>query len=336
MIVSANLTAVILGCAGPQLSADEKQLFQRANPVGFILFARNIETPQQVSALTQALRDTVGWRCPILIDQEGGRVARLAAPQWDEFPPALSMASGPDAQRGFWLRGRLIADQLYGLGINVNCAPVLDIAAPDTHPILQNRCYGHTVGQVVRNARAFASGQAAGGILGVAKHIPGHGRATLDSHLALPTVDVPVPDLIAHDFKPFYACRDLPFGMTAHIRFTAIDPQNPATLSPDVIAAIRSEIKFGGFLMTDDISMKALTMPLKLRVERALQAGCDTILHCNGDFNEMQSMLDYIPYLGVKAIDRLNIALSQSKIPAPVDIMALKEEFLAQKTGGVY
>ena len=328
-MVQTPLSATFLGCAGTQLSQAEIALFQRINPVGFILFGRNIVAPEQVQQLTHALRSAVGWNCPILIDQEGGRVARLAAPHWGVFPPALDMAQCANPERAFWLRGRLIADQLSALGLDVNCAPVLDVASDDTHPILQNRCYGRGADQVIANATAFLQGQCAGGVLGVIKHIPGHGRAVVDSHLDLPVVDADITNLNQTDFRPFRALNHAPFGMTAHILFTGIDGRHPATLSPKIMQVIRHDIGFDGFLMTDDISMKALNMPLQTRVTAALNAGCDAILHCNGDFDEMTALCDIVPPLTVQAQTRLNRALAGRQAPEPVDIAALNRELTA-------
>ena len=201
-----------------------------AQPWGAILFARNIDTPEQVSALTAEWRDCLGRDLPILVDQEGGRVQRLGPPHWRAWPPALvQSAQSRDPVRAMYLRGRLIAAELAALGINVNCAPLADIARADTHAILRNRCYGQTLDQVVALARAMADGLRDGGVLPVLKHMPGHGRATLDSHLALPVVTQDAATLRAQDFAAFAALSDLPLAMSAHIVFSAIDPAQPAT-----------------------------------------------------------------------------------------------------------
>lgn len=282
--------AYIFGCEGLTLSPIEAQFFREANPWGFILFARNVETKEQLKRLTDDLRDAVGWNAPILIDQEGGRVQRMRGPIWREFEPPLDgILSKSYPKRAMWLRGRLIADDLAGVGIDVNCAPTLDVANDLTHPFLRNRCYGTDPVTVADMGRAMVDGMAAGGVAAVMKHIPGHGRGTADSHKNLPRVSANKAALEV-DFAPFKALNNLSMGMSAHIVMEAIDPERPATQSPACIDVIRNEIGFGGLLMTDDLSMQALKGNVFERGHKALEAGCDIVLHCNGDLIEMQSV----------------------------------------------
>jgi beta-N-acetylhexosaminidase len=323
--------ACIFGCLGPRLSTQEAAFFRDANPWGFILFARNIETPDQLRALTAELRETVGRDAPILIDQEGGRVARMRAPHWREWEPALDFvrSAGKQARQAMYLRGRMIAHDLRAVGIDVNCAPMLDIATDDSHAIILNRCYGHDGETVAANGRALANGQLAGGVLPIIKHIPGHGRASLDTHFELPRLDTQLAELQATDFKPFSALSDLPMAMTAHIIYSAIDPENCATLSPAVIKTIRTEIGFDGLLMTDDLSMKALSGSFGERASAALAAGCDMLLHCNGERAEMDLILAHTPDLTGAAATRAAAALAQRHAPDAVD-MAQAAADLAQ------
>ncbi|MBN2905450.1 MAG: glycoside hydrolase family 3 protein [Rhodobacteraceae bacterium] len=324
--------ACLLGCAGPVLSEAERRFFADARPLGFILFARNIQTPDQLRALTGALRATVGFDAPILIDQEGGRVQRLGPPHWRQWDPALDRitALGPEhAPRYMYLRARLIAADLAALGIDTNCAPLADLARPETHPILKNRCYGFTPEAVIAAARATAQGLLEGGVLPVLKHIPGHGRATVDSHLGLPRVTAPRAVLEAEDFAPFRALADLPMAMTAHIVFDAIDAQAPITTSPAGIALIRQDLGFDGLLMSDDISMQALTGSIGARCVASLAAGCDVVLHCNGDLSEMEEVASHSGALSVEAAARAARALALRQPPAPSDGAALTAELEA-------
>lgn len=321
--------AFILGCSGPALTAAERRFFAEANPLGFILFARNCRDPAQLRALTDALRDAVGRAAPILIDQEGGRVQRLTPPHWRAWPPAADQiaAVGPQhAARAMFLRARLIARELNWVGIDVNCAPVADIARPETHEVLKNRCYGTEPGPVVRIARAVAEGLLEGGVLPVLKHIPGHGRATVDSHRALPRVKAPMAALERTDFAPFKALSDLPMGMTAHVVFDALDPERPATTSPEAIAFIRKDLGFDGFLMSDDISMQALSGTIARRCEASLLAGCDAVLHCNGNLAEMEAVAEASGALSERGAARAARALARRRPPVPTDIAALVAE----------
>ena len=264
--------AYIFGCEGLKLSEAERQFFERAQPWGFILFARNIENPEQLRALTAELRGAVGYDAPIFIDQEGGRVARMRPPYWREWLPALDQVqlNPKDALRTLYLRYRLIADELLAVGIDGNCAPLADIASAQTHDILRCRCYGEDVVHVAERAGVVAQALLEGGVLPVVKHIPGHGRGTLDSHKELPRVDAKEKDLIRTDFMAFEPLAGLPMAMSAHIVFEDIDPDWPATQSKIMIDLIRERIGFDGLLMTDDLSMEALDGPLSLRARRAM------------------------------------------------------------------
>lgn len=328
--------ATILGCLGPVLTTDERAFLADADPWGFILFARNVETPDQLRRLTADLRASVGRDAPVLVDQEGGRVQRLRAPHWREFPPPLDqMTALPSDQRAraMWLRGRLIADDLIRVGITVNCAPSLDLAEADTHPFLRNRCYGSDVASVVAAARGMVAGMAAGGVLPVMKHMPGHGRAQIDTHKELPRVDAPLADLMAHDFAPFRACADLPMAMTAHIVFSAIDPDRPATLSPAVVEVIRKQFGYDGLLMSDDLSMQALSGSHYDRAAGVIAAGCDLVLHCNGDRAEGGQVAAAAGPMSAAAHRRAAAALAQRRAPEPADLAALAAEFAALAGG---
>jgi beta-N-acetylhexosaminidase len=319
--------AAILGPSGPDLSPEEAAFFRDADPFGFILFARNVDTPAQLSRLTSDLRASVGRDAPVLVDQEGGRVARLRAPHWREFLPPLDQArvAGGNAARSFWLRGRLIAADLAAVGIDVNCTPCADIAGPATHPFLRNRCLGETAADVASNCRAWADGQMAGGVLPVIKHLPGHGRATVDSHLSLPVAETDADTLRATDFAPFRALADLPMGMTAHVVYPALDA-HPATLSPVIVDLIRRDIGFTGLLMTDDLSMQALSGDVASRAGAAIAAGCDLALHCNGDRTEMAAVVAAAGAMRPAAEARAAAALSRRSLPDSVDIDALVAE----------
>jgi beta-N-acetylhexosaminidase len=324
--------AVIFGCAGLALSPGERAFFRDADPWGFIVFARNLDTPDQIRRLTAGLRDSVGRDAPILIDQEGGRVQRLRPPHWRDWLPALEQveASRSDfAERGMWIRSRLIAAELRDLGIDTNCAPICDVPTPDVHPIILNRCYGRDATRVAAIGRAVADGLLAGGVLPVLKHIPGHGRPVADSHLELPRTDAALADLAAQDFAPFRALADLPLGMTAHVVYDAIDAETAATLSPAAIGLIRQTIGFDGLLMTDDISMKALSDDVAGNSAAALAAGCDLILHCNGDPAEMRAVAAAAGRLTSVATRRSDRALTARRTPDPLDTADLLEELTA-------
>lgn len=327
--------AYIFGCAGLRLTSAERAFFEHAQPWGFILFARNVDTPDQLRALTAELRGAVGQNVPIFIDQEGGRVARMTAPHWREWLPALDQAqlNKADASRAMYLRYRLIADELLSVGIDGNCAPVVDLAFSDTHAVLRNRCLGEDVVRVVERAQAVAQGLLEGGVLPVVKHLPGHGRATMDSHLNLPHVSTSARELRNTDFLAFKGVSNLPLGMTAHVVYDDLDPDAPATQSSHMIQLIRDEIGFGGLLMTDDLSMQALDGPISLRARRARAAGCDLMLHCNGNLDEMAEVVEATGPLSEAAQKRAETALGWRSPPVSVDISALEAEFHSLMTG---
>lgn len=323
--VSHGVGAFIAGCSGLVLTPAERAFFAETRPFGFILFARNIADPGQVRRLTGDLRQAVGRKAPILIDQEGGRVQRLRPPHWRAWAPALDQiaAAGPEmAARSMYLRARLIASELSELGIDVDCAPVADIARPETHEILKNRCYGTDPSAVIDCARATAEGLLAGGVLPVVKHIPGHGRASADSHLHLPRVTTGAPELEASDFAVFRALCDQPMAMTAHVVYDALDPDRPATVSPLAIATIREDIGFTGFLMSDDVSMQALSGSIGDRARASIAAGCDAVLHCNGDMDEMTEVAGACGTLKGAAAERAARALACRRPPEPFDAAA--------------
>lgn len=306
--------ALILGCAGRSLSAEEAAFFRAVRPWGFILFKRNIGTPDEVRALTAALRDTVGRSdAPILIDQEGGRVQRMGPPHWPSYPAGgrFGRLDGRGAALAR-LGARLMAHDLAGVGINVDCAPVLDVPVAGSHDIIGDRAYGATPEAVAEFGRAVAEGLMEGGVLPVMKHIPGHGRAACDSHHGLPVVDATRETLAAQDFRPFRALADLPMAMSAHVVFSALDPERPATQSRIVVEEIvRGAIGFDGLLMTDDLSMHALTGPFRARAEAAFAAGIDVALHCNGERAEMEAVAEAAPILSGAALARAERALAR-------------------------
>jgi len=301
--------AVILGCAGEQLSSAERGFFAAADPVGFILFRRNCRSPDQVRELVAALRGAIGRSdAPILIDQEGGRVARLRPPSWRLYPSAGRLGSLPDpqAEAAVRLGARLIADDLQDLGITVDCLPVLDIPVAGAHSVIGDRAYGTEPGRVTKLARAACHGLLAGGVLPVIKHIPGHGRARLDSHHECPVVETATDELARTDFAPFQALAAMPWAMSAHIVYMAIDPTAPATLSRRVISeGIRGAIGFDGVLVSDDLSMQALGGDIAERAARALSAGCDLALHCNGDRAEMEAIAAAVGPISAGTTERL-------------------------------
>lgn len=324
------MNATILGPAGLRVTEWERDFFRDADPLGFILFARNVDTPDQLRRLTSDLRDVVGRNAQILIDQEGGRVQRMRAPHWREYLPALDqMARARDPMRAQWVRNRLIAAELHDVGIDVNCAPLADLVEDATHPVLRNRLYGGDVDTVVQAARICADAHLAGGVLPVLKHIPGYGRASVDSHKALPTVTAPPAELMARDFAPFIALNDIAMGMTAHIVCADIDPDNPATTSPTMMRVIRDHIGFDGLIMTDDLSMQALSGTVADRAAASIAAGCDIVLHCNGDAGEMRAVVAASGNMTTVAIARADRALQQRKTPDAIDIPALEAELNA-------
>jgi len=327
----AGQGAYIFGCEGPALSRDEAAFFSDANPFGFILFARNVETPDQLAALTSALRDAVGWNAPVLIDQEGGRVQRMSPPHWRQWLPPLDevIAAGPKAVRVMYLRYRLIAEELRAVGVDVNCAPIADVLTETTHPVLRNRCYSDDAVEVMEIAGAVSAGLMAGGVLPVVKHIPGHGRATVDSHLEPPRTDASFDLLARSDFLAFTPFGNLPMGMSCHVIYDALDPENPGTLSSAVQRYVRQKLRFQGLIMTDDISMEALSGTVAERGVRALEAGCDIVLHCNGKMAEMQAISEACGAMSDDSRSRADRALDARRDPDAVDITALEAEFAA-------
>ncbi len=326
------MRACILGCAGPRLSEAERAFFRDARPWGFILFRRNIESPDQVRALTEALRACIGRpNAPILIDQEGGRVQRLGPPHWPAYPPGRAYGQLPQSLRLEMTRlgARLIANDLAAVGINVDCLPVLDVPSAGAHDVIGDRAYAGTADAVASLGRAACEGLLAGGVLPVIKHIPGHGRAHADSHKALPVVEASLAELEAVDFVPFRALVDMPMAMTGHLVYTAIEPTGPATTSPRVIGdIIRGAIGFEGLLMSDDISMKALSGDLTGLSRAALAAGCDLVLHCNGDMAEMQAVVGGVTPLTGKAETRAAVALARiAHAPEPFDATDARARF---------
>ena len=327
--------AAIFGCSGPVLTAREAAFFRDVAPFGFILFRRNVESPDQVKALVAALRETVGRAdAPVMIDQEGGRVQRLGPPHWPVYPPgrvygAVRSDDPLLAQAFARLGARLMADDLHLLGINVDAVPVLDVPQPGAHDVIGDRAYGTTADRIATLGRAAAEGLLAGGVLPIIKHIPGHGRAMADSHLNLPVVEASAEALSEVDFAPFRNLSDMPMAMTAHVIYTAIDPRQPATTSRRVVRqVIREDIGFDGLLMSDDLSMKALSGTFAERTRRSLAAGCDVVLHCNGDMDEMAEIADAARPLSARGRQRAAAALA--RIPRrvePLDAEAARERF---------
>jgi beta-N-acetylhexosaminidase len=326
--------ACILDADELRLRSDEKALFRDVNPFGFILFSRNIDTPDQVRALCGDLREAVGRECPITIDQEGGRVQRLRAPHWREWLPPLEQVqrAGEHAAEAMYLRSRITAHELRAVGVDSNCAPLVDVAVPDTHPFLLNRCYGYEADTVATIGRAVADGHLDGGVLPIVKHIPGHGRARQDSHLELPLVEAELEDLADTDFVPFRALNDLPMAMTAHLVYSHID-KYPATTSDRALEIIREDIGFDGLVMTDDISMKALKGSLSEIAKASLWAGCDVILHCNGTFAERAEVAEAAGEMSDAAQTRADRAIAARKTPDEVDIPALDATLSALMNG---
>lgn len=319
-------TRAIYGCAGTELTAEERAFFAEARPWGFILFARNVADPEQLRALAAALRQTVNDpAAPVLIDQEGGRVARLKPPHWKARPAAARFgalyAASPDAAReAAYLNARLTAAELSALGINVDCVPVLDVPVEGADGVIGDRAFAHEPAIVIDLGRAVIEGMIDGGVLPVMKHIPGHGRAMADSHLALPRVATAADCLSATDFVTFRSLNHCPLAMTAHVVYEAIDPQRPATTSPKVIRdVIRGEIGFDGLLLSDDLSMQALSGSYSARARAALFAGCDLVLHCNGRMEEMREVAAEVKPLEDAALKRAEAARAHLVEPEAFD-----------------
>jgi beta-N-acetylhexosaminidase len=328
--------AMILGASGTRLTEDEKQFFRGAKPWGFILFARNVFEPQQIRDLVAEMRDCAGRTdAPVFIDQEGGRVQRLRPPLAPNYPPGAALGTlyrrnREAGLRAAWLLSRLHAFDLRAVDVTADCLPVLDVPVEGAHDVIGDRAYGKDPETVAALGRAAAEGLLAGGVLPVIKHIPGHGRAFADSHLVLPVVDTPIEELRRHDFPPFHALRDMPMAMTAHVVYRAIDAQNPATTSKKAVSEIiRGEIGFDGLLMSDDVSMKALSGDFAARTDTILAAGCDVILHCNGVMEEMRAVAARTPVLAGSALERAEKALLPLQHRDDTNETAARAEFAA-------
>jgi len=329
--------AFISGAAGPRLDSNERAFFAEEQPWGLILFKRNCIDPAEIADLVAGFREAVGRPdAPVLIDQEGGRVQRLQPPRWPAYPPGrvLGLLGEADEEAGLraaWLQGRLIAADLHALGINIDCLPVLDVIVPGANEAIGNRSFGGDPALVAQLGRAEADGVFAGGVLPVMKHIPGQGRATADSHYSLPVVTADLATLAATDFAPFAALADLPMAMTGHVVYSAIDPDHPATTSSVVIRdIIRGRINFAGLLVSDDVSMNALSGDYAERAAALLSAGCDIVLHCNGRIEEMRAIADAAPRLAGHSGERAAQALRSIHPPEPFDRQAGREELLAR------
>jgi beta-N-acetylhexosaminidase len=321
--------AFIAGCSGASLSDDERAFFAQARPCGLILFARNCETPEQLRALIAAFKDAVeSDEALVLVDQEGGRVQRLKPPQWRQMPPARAYgqlyAENPEAgMAAAWAGARLIAGELRHAGINVNCAPVLDVPQPGAHDIIGDRAYGSDPEVASALGRAVVEGYLAGGVLPVIKHVPGHGRAKVDSHLSLPRIDATQAELAAVDFRPFQALCDAPLAMTAHVLLPCFDDRRPASVSPVIMGeVIRDRIGLKGLVMSDDIGMQALGGPMAERAQAVIAAGCDVALHCSGDLAEMLPLAEQVPPLAGQSAERFAKARAQLREPEAFDAAA--------------
>jgi len=325
--------AFITGVSGLELGTAEREFIRAERPWGFILFKRNIETPAQITSLVGQLRDSIDDpNAPVLIDQEGGRVARLGPPHWPVYPPGAVFGAlyDIDPELGFRaarLSSRLIAADLIDLGVTVDCLPLADLPVEGADAVIGNRAYGTKPAKVAAIARAVTEGLEQGGVLPVLKHIPGHGRATADSHFRLPTVDASRDELDRTDFAAFQPLADLPMAMTAHVVFSALDPAHPATTSATIIReVIRGVIGFQGLLMSDDVSMNALAGTIAERTRAIVNAGCDMVLHCNGKLDEMRDVARETPELAGEALERAKRALASRKAPGPLDRRVARAE----------
>lgn len=329
---------IIFAFSGLELTADERALFKAADPAGYILFKRNCDTPEQVRALTDSLRELSGRDdVPILIDQEGGRVARLGPPHWPVFPNGeifgrLYERAPLSAIEAARVNALAIARLLFDLGINVDCLPLLDVRSPGGHDVIGDRSYGSDPMRVAALGEHTLRGLREGGVVGIVKHVPGHGRAAADSHLELPVVTVS-RDELETDIAPFRQLRDAPMAMTAHVTYTALDPDRCASLSPVVIGeTIRRDIGFDGFLMADDLTMKALGGSLAERARGVIAAGCDVALHCSGDFTEMAEIAEAAPPMTAAAVERLARAMAWADGRSeadPAELAAKRDALLA-------
>jgi beta-N-acetylhexosaminidase len=333
--------AFITGLSGLTLTADERAFLREARPWGLILFKRNIEDRAQVARLVDEVLHELQTAAPVLIDQEGGRVQRLGPPEWPAYPPGAAYGRIYDRDRAAGLaaarRGaRLIAADLREIGIDVDCLPLADVPVSGADRVIGDRAYGDTPDKVAAIAAAIADGLLDGGVLPVLKHIPGHGRANADSHLALPVVKADRATLEATDFAAFRPLNKLPLGMTAHVVFAAIDPVQPATTSATIISqVIRGFIGFDGLLMGDDVSMNALSGTIAERARASLAAGCDVVLHCNGKLEEVRAVAEQTPELAGEAARRADAALAVRKSPSGIDLPAARREFAAMMNSGI-
>lgn len=335
MTQSNPILAAIFGLESHRLGDHEKAFFRDVNPWGFILFARNIKNPDQVRTLTEDIRETVGRNCLIFIDQEGGRVQRLKPPHWFDYPSAANLtvnyAQDPkSARRAVFLQYRLIAHDLRALGINANCAPVLDLPLPHADPIISDRAFGTTPAQVIDLGHAVMAGLMEGGVAPVIKHIPGHGRALVDSHLELPRVETEADELWRTDFLPFKSFKNAPMAMTAHVVYDAIDSQTPVTQSWHAITGlIRGKMEYDGLIMSDDLDMKALQGGLDRKTAVSLAAGCDIALQCSGDLPSMIQVAKVAKPLMGASLERARIADASAGDPKELDVEAARAEFIS-------
>ena len=332
--------AFIIGVSGTELTAVEREFIRAERPWGFIPFKRNVENPAQVISLISELRGAASSPdAPVLIDQEGGRVQRLGPPHWPVYPAGAVFGALYDKDWALGLKAaelgaQLIAADLADLGITVDCLPLADVPVAGADAVIGNRAYGTEPAKVAAIARAVARGLELGGVLPVLKHIPGHGRATADSHFRLPTIDTSKDELEQADFAAFKPLADLPMAMTAHVVFSAYDTAHPATTSATMIEqVIRDVIGFQGLLMSDDVSMNALAGTIAERTRAIFAAGCDVVLHCNGKIEEMREVAGQVPELSGKALQRAEQALAARKAPQSFDRAAARAEFDALIAG---
>ena len=324
--------AAILGLSGPRLTVSERTFFRDANPWAFILFSRNVESPDQLRRLCDDLRGAVGRDTLIFVDQEGGRVQRLKAPYWRAYPTGAAYAAvhNDDAEKGkraIFLSHRLIADDLRAVGITANCAPVLDLPQSGADPIISDRALGNWTDQIITLAKAAITGLMEGGVAPVIKHIPGHGRATVDSHLALPQITTSRMLLERTDFRPFRMLADAPMAMTAHAIYSAVD-EEPVTTSPKTLKdLIRTSIGFDGLLMSDDLDMKALNGNLQFKTASALDAGCDIALQCSGNLLDMIEVAKGGRPLAGRSLERAQAAEKLTESISEFDREAAETEF---------
>jgi len=328
--------AFVCGCAGLTLGHEERAFLRESDPWGFIIFKRNVEDRDQLRDLIRSFRECVGRAdAPVLVDQEGGRVQRLAQPRWRAYPAAGVIEAGlvpSEAETAARLIARLIAYDLREVGITVDCAPVLDVAQPATHAVIGARAFSQRPDRVAAMGRAFAEGLLAGGVVPVVKHLPGHGRARVDSHHELPVVDAMRTEL-ERDFLPFAELKDLPMAMSAHVVFSALDPVGPATVSRIVVQEImRGEIGFDGLIMSDDVSMKALRGPFDERAQAIYDAGVDIVLHCNGELEEARAVAYAAPELSGQSLRRAEAAVAAAVLPQVLDLEAAEAKLACIKT----